>query len=106
MKTRNWIGVLLLILNACASRQTILTVPAVSMTRPSVQTNHMSQPGDKVSAEYCEGDDPITTTDDNNIGMIDEAVMKAQRQSGAEYISDVTVSQKGDCVMVEGTAMK
>jgi hypothetical protein len=105
MKTRNLAFGLLLLVNACATRQTILTVPAVSMTRPSVDSGHAAQPGDKVSAEYCQGDDPITS-DDRNVGLIDEAVMKAQRQTGAEYISDVTISQKGSCVMVEGTAMK
>ena len=105
MKTRNWAFGLLLLVNACATRQTILTVPAVSMTQPSVDPNHAAQPGDKVKAEYCQGDDPITT-DDHNVGLIDEAVMKAQRESGAEYLSDVTISQKGSCVMVEGVAMK
>lgn len=105
MKTRNLTLGLLLLLNACATRHTILTAPAVSMTRPSVDPNHVTQPGDKVSAEYCEGDDAITS-DENSVGLIDEAVMKAQRQSGAEYISDVTISQKGDCVLVEGVAMK
>ena len=105
MKTRILAFGLLLFANACATRQTILTVPAVSMTRPSVDSSHVVQPGEKVSAEFCRGDDPITT-EDRNVGLIDEAVMKAQKQSGAEYISDVTISQKGNCVMVEGTAMK
>lgn len=94
MKNAKLSIILLVLLNACATRQTILTVPAVSMTRPSVDPTHVTQPGDKVSAEYCQGDDPITS-DDRNVGLIDEAVMKAQRQSGAEYISDVTISQKG-----------
>jgi hypothetical protein len=108
MKTHKLAIGLLLLSSACASRHTILTVPAVSMTRPSVEPSHVIQPGDKVSAEYCQGDDPITSTDadDANIGLIDEAVMKAQRQSGAEYIGDVTISQKGGCVLVEGIAMK
>jgi hypothetical protein len=75
------------------------------MTRPSTEAGHVAQPGEKVNAEFCQGDDPITTTD-RNVGLIDEAVMKAQKQSGADYIADVTISQKGGCVMVEGTAMK
>ena len=58
-----------------------------------------------MSAEYCQGDDPITSND-HNVGLIDEAVMKAQKQSGAEYLGDVTISQKGGCVMVEGIVMK
>lgn len=96
---------LLLLLSSCASRHTILTVPAVSMTRPSTAASHQARPSEKVSAEYCKGDDPITS-EDINVGLVDEAVMKAQRESGAEYISDVTITEKGGCVMVEGTAMK
>jgi hypothetical protein len=105
MNSRNVAVFGLLFMNACATRQTILTVPAVSMTRPSVAPDHVVQPGNKVTAEYCQGDDPITSND-ANVGLIDEAVMKAQRESGAEYIGDVTISQKGSCVMVEGVAMK
>ena len=105
MKTRTLALGLLLLVNACASRHTILTVPAVSMTRSSIDSNHAAQPGERVSAEYCKGDDPITSNDPN-VGLIDEAVMKAQKQSGAEYLGDVTITQKGSCVMVEGVAMK
>jgi hypothetical protein len=75
------------------------------MTRPSIDSNHVMHPGERVSAEYCQGDDPITSND-RNVGLIDEAVMKAQKQSGAEYLGDVTISQKGSCVMVEGVVMK
>lgn len=95
----------LLLASACASRHTILTVPAVSMTRSSIDVSHLAQPGERVSAEYCEGDEPVTS-DDHNVGLIDEAVTKAQKQSGAEYLSDVTISQKSSCVMVEGVVMK
>jgi hypothetical protein len=33
-------------------------------------------------------------------------VMKAQKESGASYLTDVTVYQDGKCIVVEGTAMK
>jgi hypothetical protein len=98
------LGMILAVTGCAASRQTILTVPAVSMTTPSTEVGYSAQPGEKVSAEYCQGDDPVTSND-KNVGLIDEAVMKAQKKSGAAYISDATISQKGSCVMVEGTAM-
>jgi hypothetical protein len=75
------------------------------MTQPSIEPGYQAKPHGPVTSEYCQGDAPLVSSD-RNIGLIDEAVMKAQKQSGATYISDVTISQKGSCVMVEGTAMK
>jgi hypothetical protein len=40
------------------------------------------------------------------VGLIDEAVMKAQQQSGARYLSDVTIYREGSCVIVDAMAMK
>lgn len=105
MSSTRFIAVLCVATIGCASRQTILTVPAVSMTHDSTPDGVHSSPAGHVEAEFCEGDDPLVSRD-KNVGLIDEVVMKAQKQSGATYISDVTISQKGDCVMVEGTAMK
>jgi hypothetical protein len=89
----------------CSARHTILTVPAVSMTNPSFDPGHTATAGEHVEAQYCRGDAPLASHD-NNIGLIDEAVMKAQKQSGAQYLSDVTISRDGSCVVVEATAMK
>jgi hypothetical protein len=76
------------------------------MTDASTPEGAQATKGERVSAEYCEGDDAIASPGDRNVGLIDEAVMKAQKQSGAAYLADVTVSQKGGCVTVEGIAMK
>lgn len=89
----------------CSAHYAVLTVPAVSMTRPSVETGTMATPAGHVESKYCPGDDPLTSRD-HNVGLIDEAVMKAQKQSGADYLTDVTVYRDGRCVIVEGTAMK
>lgn len=105
MKTKHFLFALLAMASGCATRQTLVTVPAVSMTRPSMDRNHVAQPGNRVTAEYCKGDTPITR-EDGNVGLIDEAVLKAQRVSDAEYLRDVTISQAGDCVRVEGVAMR
>jgi len=90
-------------LSACSARYAILTVPAISMTQSSFASK--SAPGPHVDATYCSGDTPIVSHD-NNVGLIDEAVMKAQQQSGAAYLSDVTLYVDGKCMSVEGTAMK
>ena len=89
----------------CAARYTVLTVPAVSMTDPSFEPGKSGAAGQPVEATYCQGDDPLVSHD-HNIGLIDEAVMKAQKQSGATYLRDVTISRDGKCMVVEATAMK
>src|SRR5262249_5093302 len=57
----------------CNNRYTILSVPAVSMSTPSLPTGTAAQPSGRVEAQYCTGDDPVSSKDDN-IGLIDEAV--------------------------------
>jgi len=105
MKTAfNLIG-LLLVMGGCSARYAVLTVPAISMTNPSFQSGAAGTPIGHVESTYCRGDDPITSQD-KNVGLVDEAVMKAQKQSGAAYLTDVTVYRDGSCVIVEGTAMK
>jgi hypothetical protein len=90
---------------ACGGRYTILSVPAVSMTTPSLPEGTKLQPAGRVQSQYCVGDDPVVSQD-SNVGLIDEAVAKAQQQSGAQYLSDVTISQDASCVYVDAMAMK
>jgi hypothetical protein len=95
---------------ACAvgctpARYTILAVPAVSMTTPSMPAGSTATPAGRVESEFCRGDEPVVSKD-ANVGLIDEAVAKAQQKSGAQYLSDVTIQQGGSCVYVEGMAMK
>ena len=97
--------VLATLATGCAGRYTVLSVPAISMTKTTFEPGYQATPGPHVSAQYCSGDKPIVSQDDN-VGLIDEAVMKAQQQSGATYIADAVISRDGDCVIVEGTAMK
>ena len=96
---------LLLVMSGCSARYAVLTVPAVSMTNPSFQSGTSGIPAGHVESTYCRGDDPITSQD-KNVGLIDEAVMKAQKESGAAYLTDVTVYRDGSCIVVEATAMK
>jgi|SRR5580704_12768637 hypothetical protein len=99
------IGVCAAFAMGCSAHYKILSVPAMSMTVPSVPPGTAATPAGRVQSQFCTGDDPIVSKD-ANVGMIDEAVAKAQQQSGAKYLSDVTVSGDGNCVYVEGTAMK
>jgi hypothetical protein len=91
--------------SGCGARYTILSVPAVSMTVPSLPQGQTAAPGGRVEAHYCTGDDPIVSKDDN-VGLIDEAVARAEQKSGSKYLSDVTIQRDENCVYVEGMAMK
>ena len=95
----------LLTLAGCASRYALLTVPAVSMTNASFDPGGTYEDGGPVTAQYCTGDDAISSRD-NNVGLIDEVVLKAQKGSGAKYLRDVTIMSDGSCVDIEATAMK
>jgi len=89
----------------CSNRYTILSVPAISMTTPSLPEGTQVAQAGRVEGQFCRGDDPVVSKDDN-VGLIDEAVAHAQQKSGAQYLSDVTIQQDGECVYVEGMAMK
>jgi hypothetical protein len=96
---------LALFATACSGRYTILAVPAISMTNTTFAPAYRGTPGPRVEARYCSGDDPVASKDDH-VGMIDEAVLKAQRQTGAAYLADVVIAREDDCVVVQGTAMR
>jgi len=105
MKTAIVIFGMAVLSTGCAARYTILTAPAVSMTDPSFDASYKGTSLGKVEAEHCPGDDTVASHD-NNVGLIDEAVLKAQQKVGAKYLSDVTISRDGNCIVVEGTGMK
>ncbi len=95
----------LLAATGCSARYAILTAPAVSMTDPSFDPAFKGTPAGKVEAQHCPGDQTVSSHD-NNVGLIDEAVLKAQQKSNAKYLSDVTISRDGNCIVVEATVMK
>jgi hypothetical protein len=111
MKAARFVGIafgtasLALVSAGCAGRYTILTVPAISMTNAAFDPSYRAAPGPRVEAKFCSGDDPIVSKDDH-VGLIDEAVMKAQQQTGATYLSDVVIAREDECVVVTGTAMR
>jgi hypothetical protein len=92
-------------LSGCSAHYTILSVPAVSMTAPSLPPGTAATPAGRVTSEFCPGDDPGVSHDDN-VGLIDEAVARAQQKSGAQYLSDVTIASDGMCVYVDAMAMR
>lgn len=96
---------LLLISAGCATRQPILTTPAVSMTQPSIAPDYKGKDLGPVTSRYCYGDEAQTKKGDS-VGLMDEVIYRAQQDSKANYITNATFFTEGKCIVLEGTAMK
>lgn len=92
----------------CATPKTlVLATPAVSMTDNSFEAGRHFASNQEVKSQFCIGDDPISTSKgESNIGFMDELVLRAQKESGARYISNAQFFAQGNCMILEGTAMK
>jgi len=91
----------------CTSRQTILTLGAISMKKTSIDKK--GKEIGKITAQYCKGDPSLSDNpDDSNVGMIDEALLKAEKKSQATYLTNVKVIGLSDsgtyCIEIQGLA--
>lgn len=82
----------------------ILSAGLVSMTERGQTKAGLKEVG-KVEATYCSGDEPIVSRD-GEIGLIDEVVMRAQRDSQVTYIKNAQFYSQGACVSLEGTGLR
>ncbi len=90
-----------LFLTSCAMKQRILNASAVSMSQYNNKGYTLVEAGD-VTGEYCRQ----ATAEMKTVGLLDEAIKDAQRKSKADFITNATFYAKGNCVLVEGQAMK
>ena len=93
---------LLVLFTSCAMKQRILNASSVSMTKYSSQKGQNVEEAGEVTGEFCAD----TLSDSGTVGLLDEAIKDAQNKSGADFISNATFYSKGNCVIVEGMAMK
>ncbi|NQZ01024.1 MAG: hypothetical protein HRT45_10210 [Bdellovibrionales bacterium] len=86
----------------CATKRKLMDVPMVSMTKYNSGDYELKEMG-PISGKFCAD----VTEDEGNMGLIDMSVMNAQKQSGADFISNVSVwAEAGGCTSIEGTGMK
>ena len=109
MKTTLGLGLVLAsaFLGGCADMcQSYLLVqmPAVSMGMRASQGQRATALG-PVNAKFCYGEPPFVSQD-GTVGLIDEAIAKAERQTGASYIADARFTQSCGCMVLDGTAMR
>ena len=99
MKKSIFILVSLLIFSSCAHKVKIMHASAVSMSRKhGVKAKAMDK--GEVTGKSC-----YEATGASK-GLMDEAIKDAQKSSKADYIADATFYASGQCVTVEGTAMR
>jgi hypothetical protein len=89
----------------CATRESLFSVPVISMTENSMAANSSAKAIGPVTSQYCRGQDAITGQGET-VGFVDEVVMRAQKEKDAKYIREAQVFRKGDCYLLEGTAAK
>ena len=91
----------------CATPKTlILSTPAVSNTSNAFEPNAKFTDGGEVKSQYCRGDASISPGGDLNVGLMDEVISRAQKDHSAKYIANAQFFTQGNCVLLEGTAMK
>ena len=88
----------------CCESYLLVQAPAVSMSIRS-SDGQAAVPLGPVAVRYCQGDKPISSQT-LMVGMMDEAIAKAQQQTGASYISDARFTVECACMVLEGTAMR
>lgn len=87
----------------------ILETPYISMTEDGPPSSAAKATG-PASGRYCVGDPPANKKS-SVIGLIDEATIKAQKASKADYIQNAIFVKDGGlfkkvCVSVTGKALK
>lgn len=98
MKTLTLVA-LTVVLASCAHRTKVLDTPAISMTHDSIKPGMELVTKGPVKASFCTD----TFSDTGSIGLMDEAVKKAQEENHVDYIINASFwSTNGDCMEVEG----
>jgi hypothetical protein len=92
----------LLLLSACATRQKVLDVAAVSMTKSYIHPGETLKEVGPVTGKFCSD----SWKDKGSVGLFDESVKAAQNQAGVDYILNASFWHEGNCVTVEGTGAK
>jgi len=87
-----------LLLGACAMKQKVLDVSAVSMTHSNIPQGKTLEEKGTVKGSFCTNNDHKGT-----FGLIDESVKNAQQTAKVDFLLNASFFQEGSCMTVEGT---
>ncbi|MCB9024697.1 MAG: hypothetical protein H6625_00130 [Bdellovibrionaceae bacterium] len=85
-------------LGGCAMKTKILDASAVSMKHHYLPEKAKMKSIGEVTGEFC-----TDSSQEGQIGLMDEAIKDAQAKSKADFITNVTFYSTGQCVTLEGT---
>lgn len=87
------------------ARKRVFSVPVVSMTHSRIPSGYKIKVGRAISTRFCKGDAPVVETG-QTVGMIDQAIHKAQIEHNATHLYDVLVMQEKSCFVLEALAVQ
>jgi len=107
LQARSRVGTIALLtllasLAACAHK--VVSSPLVSMTRTKGAARESLTSAGRIKTQWCRGDPSNTGTVDP--ALMDEVTLKAQKSKKADYIGDTVYWRKGNCMTIEGVALK
>jgi hypothetical protein len=94
----------LMALSSCYQKYLVLRADAVSMTRKDAGDGKNIEQGEEVSEKWCIGEPPALPDEDENYGLADQVIYKAQQGGkAADFITDVSIyrDSKG-CALLSG----
>lgn len=91
----------------CAHKYSLLNTHLVSVTETEIDETKAKKVGD-VSVRYCTGDTATAkeNLDSYQVGLMDEVIHKAQEETKSSYIMDAHFKAQGNCIFLDGIAMK
>jgi hypothetical protein len=107
MKTAIGMVIASALVSGCAGRcesYLLVQMPAVSMGMRASQGQRATAIG-PVNVKFCYGEPPLVSQD-ATVGLMDEVIAKAEKQTGASYIADARFTDSCGCMILEGTAMR
>ena len=99
------LGCVAALASGCAMRTKVLDVQAVSMTRPSLGPGETLRETGPVKGEFC-ADSMRDAKRGVAVGLMDEAVKRAQEEHKVDFITNATFYSSGSCMIVEGTGQR
>ena len=94
---KHWLPFLLLA--GCVMKNQILETPLVSQTYSTLPTGAHLQLMGPAYGHYCANGDDTT-------GMMDEAILSAQRRGSFDFISDAKFYREANCVSLQGLGQR
>ena len=96
------LGILSCFSVSCATK--VVSAPLVSMTKLQGLPRQTLADAGRVKIEWCRGD--VSLSGSSDPALMEEVTLKAQKAKKADYIGDAVYWRKGNCMTLEGVALR